>query len=123
MAEGAETERCHPRFHSPSSYYCFRQSHTGMISLAPPPPDMRGGDRGIGLLGFASPVCRNAFPEILGSGAVSFCFIKIHLKTMEETFQWITTTEITSRVLSAPSFTDYPLVAKRVLPVEKDSPD
>lgn len=96
-----------------------------MISLAPLPPDMRGGDRGIGLLGFASPVCRNAFPEILGSGAVPFCFIKIHLKTMEETFQWITTTttEITSLVLSAPPFTDYPLVAKRVLPVEKDSPD
>lgn len=44
---------------------------------------------------------------------------------MEGMFQWITTAmaEITSVVMIAPSFTDYPLVGVRVLLGAKDSPD
>ena len=43
---------------------------------------------------------------------------------MEEIFQWIITAaaEIISLVMSALSFRDFPLVGKRVLLGEKDSP-
>lgn len=86
---------------------------------------MCGGDRGIVLLVFASLVCQNAFLETLWSRAVPFCLIKVHSKTTEEIFQWIATAmvEVTSLVMSAPSFIEFPLVGKRVLLGEMNSPD
>jgi len=124
MAEGADTERCHPKFHTPCRYYCFRHFHGHIIRLVPLPPHMHGVGWGIMVLGFTSPVCQNALLENLWSRAVPFCFIKIHSKTMEEIFQWIITAaaEIISLVMSALSFRDFPLVGKRVLLGEKDSP-
>lgn len=101
MAEGAETERCHTKFHISCRYYCFRHSHIHILRLASLPPDMHGGDRGIVLLSFASPVCQNAFLENLWSRAVPSCFIRIPSKAMKEIFQWITRAmaEITSLVM------------------------
>lgn len=66
-------------------------------------------DKGIMLLGFARPLCQNAFIESPWSRATTFCFTKIHWKAVEEILEWIRVSvdEFTSLVMSTSFFTDF----------------